>query len=124
MPLFKLDYGLVCQVLHNLIHNAAINIPKYAVITVRAFCRQDKLVIIVEDTGFGFPPDEINKVFDKFYRLKNSKTGGTGLGLSIVRGFIESMNGTIQLENMPDSGAVFTIEIPAELSYMNLNVKT
>lgn len=119
-PLFKLDYGLVSQIVHNLVHNAAANIPKYAVITVRAFCKFDKLVIIVEDTGYGFPEDEINKVFDKFYRLKNSKTGGIGLGLSIVKGFVESMNGTISLENMPDGGAVFTIEIPAELSYLNL----
>ncbi|MBL7922215.1 MAG: DUF4118 domain-containing protein [Bacteroidia bacterium] len=122
-PLFKLDYGLIVQVLHNLIHNAAENIPKYAVITIRANCKQDKLVIVVEDTGYGFPEDEIERVFEKFYRLKNSKTGGTGLGLSIVKGFIEAMNGTVALENMQDGGAVFTIEIPSEISYINLNVK-
>jgi len=123
LPLFKLDYGLVSQIVHNLLHNAATNIPKYAVITLRANCKQDRLVIVVEDTGYGFPPNEIEKVFEKFYRLKNSKTGGTGLGLSIVKGFVESMNGTVTLANMPDSGAIFTIELPAELSYLNLNVK-
>ncbi len=124
LPLFKLDYGLISQIVHNLIHNAGTNIPKYAVITIRANCKQDKLVIIVEDTGHGFPEVEINKVFEKFYRLKNSKTGGTGLGLSIVKGFVEAKKGTVILENMPDGGAMFTIEIPAELSYINLNVKT
>lgn len=123
LPLFKLDYGLLFQVLHNLIHNAATNIPKYAVITIRALCVHNKLVIIVEDTGHGFPENEIEKVFEKFYRLKNSKTGGTGLGLSIARGFVESMEGTVRLENMPDGGAVFTIEIPSELSYINLSTK-
>ncbi len=122
-PLFKLDYGLVSQIVHNLIHNAVTNIPKYAVVTIRSYCKQDKLVIVVEDTGYGFPEEEINNVFEKFYRLKNSKTGGTGLGLSIVKGFVEAMNGKVVLENMPDGGAVFTIEIPAELSYINLNVK-
>ena len=123
LPLFKLDYGLVWQVLHNLLHNAITYIPKYAVITVRAFCKENKLVLVVEDTGHGFPENEINKVFEKFYRLKNSKTGGTGLGLSIVKGFVEAMHGTITLENMSDGGAVFTVEIPSELSYISHNVK-
>jgi two-component system sensor histidine kinase KdpD len=123
LPLFKLDYGLVSQIIHNLVHNAAVNIPKYAVITVKASCVYNKLVIVVEDTGFGFPEEEIGRVFEKFYRLKNSKTGGTGLGLSIVKGFVESMDGSIKLENMPDGGAVFTVEIPAELSYMNITAK-
>ena len=123
LPLFKLDYGLVFQVLHNLVHNAITYLPKYAVITVRAFCREDKLVLIVEDTGNGFPDDEIKKVFDKFYRLKNSATGGTGLGLSIVKGFVEAMKGSIRLEHLQDGGAVFTVEIPSELSYVNTNMK-
>lgn len=123
LPLFRLDYGLLSQIVHNLIHNAVTYIPKYAVVTVRAICREDKLVIMVEDTGYGFPAEEIDKVFEKFYRLKNSSTGGTGLGLSIVKGFVEAMNGTISLENMPDGGAVFIVEIPSELSYINNQVK-
>ena len=76
------------------------------------------LSLILEDRGPGFPQDELEKVFDKFYRLKNSKTGGTGLGLSIVKGFVEAHNGTIVLENVPH-GARFSIEIPAETSYIN-----
>jgi two-component system sensor histidine kinase KdpD len=116
LPLFKLDYGLMEQVLHNLIYNAAIYIPRYCVITVRASYLDDKLVIDVEDSGNGFPLDETEKVFDKFYRLKNTRTGGTGLGLSIVKGFVEAHDGTIRLENMPEGGARFTIEIPAEIS--------
>lgn len=120
LPLFKLDYGLLEQVLHNLIYNAALYIPKYAVITVRVNCSKDnKLVIVVEDTGNGFPEDEIDKVFEKFYRLKNSNTGGTGLGLSIVKGFVEAMKGKIHLENGIESGAKFTIEIPAETSNLD-----
>jgi two-component system sensor histidine kinase KdpD len=124
LPLFKLDYGLVSQVVHNLLHNAITHIPKYAVITVRAACRHDKLVLIVEDTGEGFPEKEKEKVFQKFYRLKKASPGGTGLGLSIVKGFVEAMNGTINLENMPEGGAVFTIEIPSELSYIGSSVRT
>lgn len=123
LPLFKLDYGLLAQVLHNLLHNAAVHIPKYAVITVRATCKENKLVLVVEDTGFGFPDGEITKVFEKFYRLKDANPGGTGLGLSIVKGFVEAMNGSIRLENMPDGGAKFTVEIPSELSYVTSSVK-
>jgi two-component system sensor histidine kinase KdpD len=119
LPLFKLDFGLMEHVLYNLIYNATIYIPKYSVITVKAACINEKLVIHVEDTGNGFPEDETEKVFDKFYRLKNSKAGGTGLGLSIVKGFVEAHNGIVRLENMPEGGAKFTIEIPAETSYLN-----
>jgi two-component system sensor histidine kinase KdpD len=123
LPLFKLDYGLLAQVLHNLVHNAFTHIPRYAVVTIKAICRQDKLVLIVEDTGGGFPENEKDKVFEKFYRLQNSKTGGTGLGLSIVKGFVEAMNGTISLRNNEEGGALFTIEIPSQLSYVNSGVK-
>lgn len=119
LPLFKLDFGLMEHVLYNLIYNATIYIPKYSVITVKASCINEKLVINVEDTGNGFPGDETEKVFDKFYRLKNSKTGGTGLGLSIVKGFVEAHDGTVRLENIPEGGAKFTIEIPAEISYLS-----
>jgi two-component system, OmpR family, sensor histidine kinase KdpD len=58
-------------------------------------------------------------VFDKFYRLKGSKTGGTGLGLSIVKGFIEAHGGTITLRNLPVQGSKFTIEILTEKSYIH-----
>ena len=117
LPLFRIDVGLMEQVLYNLIYNAAIYIPKYCVITVRASCINEHLVIDVEDSGNGFPPGETEKVFDKFYRLKESKTGGTGLGLSIVKGFVEAHNGTVVLANIEEGGARFTIEIPAEISY-------
>jgi two-component system sensor histidine kinase KdpD len=124
LPLFRLDYGLVSQILHNLLHNAITHIPKYAVITVRASCRHDKLVLVVEDTGEGFPEKEKEKVFQKFYRLKKASPGGTGLGLSIVKGFVEAMNGSITLANMPEGGAIFTVEIPSELSYVSSTVRT
>lgn len=124
LPLVKLDYGLLSQVLYNLVHNAATHIPKYAVITLRASVRDHKLILVVEDTGYGFPKEELEKVFEKFYRLKNSATGGVGLGLSIVKGLVEAMHGTIHLENMPDGGAVFTLEIPAEFSELKKSITT
>jgi two-component system sensor histidine kinase KdpD len=118
LPLFKLDVGLMEQVLYNLIYNAVIYTPVNSVITIKADCINESCVIIVTDNGKGFPSDEIEKVFEKFYRLKYSKTGGTGLGLSIAKGFVEAHHGTIRLENNYSGGAKFTITIPTETSYL------
>jgi len=119
LPLFKLDFGLIEQVLYNLLLNVTQHTPADTLITIQADCIRDRLVLIIADNGNGFPENEIHKVFDKFYRLKGSRTGGTGLGLSIVKGFVEAHHGTIKLENLPVCGSKFTIEILTEKSYVN-----
>jgi two-component system sensor histidine kinase KdpD len=111
-PLVRLDYGLMEQVLYNLLFNAALYTPEGSWIRISAECFDELLVIIVEDDGPGFPEEEIDKVFDKFYRLKDSRIGGSGLGLSIVKGFVEAHNGTIALTNRPSGGARFLISLP------------
>jgi len=118
IPLFKLDKGMLEQVLYNLLNNATQYSPEHSTIHISAACHADVLQVIIEDYGNGFPEAEIKNVFDKFYRLKNSRTGGTGLGLSIVKGFTEAMNGQVTLENMHTGGARFTIEIIAETNYL------
>ena len=138
LPLYKLDYVLMEQVLYNLLYNAAVYTPAYGDIFINVSNLTDRiyqldtastehsplkketncLSITIEDRGPGFPPEEIEKVFDKFYRLSNTRTGGTGLGLSIVKGFVEAHNGKVVLENVPH-GARFTIMIPAETSFIN-----
>ena len=118
IPLFKLDKGMLEQIIYNLVNNAALYTVPECTIFIQAVCHADVLQLIIEDNGNGFPQEEIKNVFDKFYRLKNSKTGGTGLGLSIVKGFAEAMNGSVNLENISTGGARFTIEIAAETSYL------
>jgi two-component system sensor histidine kinase KdpD len=118
IPFFKLDKGMLEQVLYNLLTNACLHTPASSKIEIIALCHADILEMTVEDNGKGFPPQEIKEVFDKFYRLKNTKAGGTGLGLSIVKGFTEAMGGTVSLENIATSGARFMIDIPAETSYL------
>jgi two-component system sensor histidine kinase KdpD len=88
IPLFKLDRGMLEQVIYNLVNNAALYSEPSCVIHISAIDHAEVLQITIEDSGKGFPKQEIAHVFDKFYRLKNTKTGGTGLGLSIVKGFI------------------------------------
>lgn len=131
LPYFKLDDGVMEQVLYNILLNAVIY-TKPSVIHIKVskfdFNKMDisepdnlnvELVIVIRDEGKGFPENEIDKVFDKFYRLQHSKTGGTGLGLSIVKGFVEAHNGTVRLKNNTTGGAEFTIVIPAETTYIN-----
>ena len=122
IPLFKIDKGMLEQVIYNLVNNAALYSNANSAINIIAICHADILEIIIEDNGKGFPKAEISNVFDKFYRLKHTKTGGTGLGLSIVKGFTEAMGGSIILENIPTGGARFIINIAAETSYQK-NIK-
>jgi two-component system, OmpR family, sensor histidine kinase KdpD len=119
LPLFKLDYGLMEQVLHNLISNAIQHTSEGTNIVITVDCEDEKLLLTISDSGKGFPENEIDRVFDKFYRVQGSRPGGTGLGLSIVRGFVEAHHGKVTLTNLPLRGAMFTIEIPTEVSYIN-----
>jgi two-component system sensor histidine kinase KdpD len=123
-PPFKSDKGMLEQIIYNLVNNAIQYTPPDSTINLIADYSDGYIHILVEDNGKGFPPDEMDKVFEKFYRVKNSKTGGTGLGLSIVKGFAESLEGKVSLENMATGGARFKLEIPAVVSNMkNLNVE-
>ena len=116
MPLVKIDYGLMEQVLHNLLLNATQHSNKGSHIRIKIFIDNGFLVIMVMDRGTGFSPSDIPSVFNKFYRGKEAKAGGTGLGLSIVKGFVEVHKGTVMVENRKHGGALFTIKIPVEIS--------
>lgn len=119
LPLFKVDSGLLEQILHNLLHNATQHTPQGTQITVEVTYNKTHCMIEISDNGNGFPENEIAFVFDKFYRLQHSKTGGTGLGLSIAKGFTEASHGKIIASNNANGGATFKVAIPAEISYLN-----
>jgi two-component system, OmpR family, sensor histidine kinase KdpD len=114
MPLFKIDFGLIEQALYNILHNAITYTPENAQITINGFYQEQQCNIVIEDTGKGFPKQDLATVFEKLYRTKGSKTGGLGLGLSISKGFINAHRGTIKVENIKSGGAKFSIQIPAE----------
>ena len=116
LPLVKLDPGLMEHILHNLIHNAIQHTPVNSTIKIEVSHNETNCFIKFSDNGKGFPEQEIDLVFDKFYRLNNTAAGGTGLGLSIVKGFTEAMGGKIFLENLAHGGARFTLEFPCEFS--------
>jgi two-component system sensor histidine kinase KdpD len=118
MPLVFIDFGLIEQVLHNLVLNSTQNAPAGSNIRIKFFYDHGFFTIQVMDRGKGFPASELTSVFNKFYRGQNAKAGGTGLGLSIVKGFIEAHQGTVIAENRQNGGAIFTIKIPAKISEM------
>ncbi len=119
MPLVYIDFGLMEQVLHNLVLNATQNAPAGTNIRLKYFYENGYLTIQVMDRGKGFPLDELSSVFNKFYRGKESAAGGTGLGLSIVKGFVEAHHGVVIAENRQNGGAIFTIKIPVKTSEIN-----
>lgn len=119
LPLFKLDIGLMEQVVYNLMQNAILYTPPESKVTIQVDSKDDKCIIRIADNGPGFPEDQLTSIFDKFYRLPDTKAGGTGLGLSIAKGFTEAHGGTITVENPLSGGAQFTIAIPTETSFLN-----
>jgi two-component system, OmpR family, sensor histidine kinase KdpD len=112
MPLVKLDFGLMEQVLTNLIYNSTVHTPKGTFIEIDACIKDGQCVITVSDNGPGILKSDLRKVFDKFYRAEGATPGGTGLGLPIAKGFIEAHRGTLSVRNRVPTGAEFKIEIP------------
>ena len=115
MPFVKIDFGLMEQVLYNLIYNATQYASTSTNLRIKAFYDNGIMTLQVMDRGPGFPAKEISLIFNKFYRVEGSKAGGTGLGLSIAKGFTEAHKGTITVENRQNGGAKFTIRIPTEI---------
>jgi two-component system sensor histidine kinase KdpD len=117
LPMFALDFVLMEQVLVNLLDNAAKYAPSGTTIEIDGRRENGTVVIEVRDEGPGIPVDDLERIFDKFYRVRSGdrQRAGTGLGLAICRGFIEAQGGTIVAANRADrSGAVFTIRLPVE----------
>ncbi|MEE7494447.1 sensor histidine kinase KdpD [Methylobacterium oryzae] len=115
LPPLALDPVLFEQVLVNLLDNAAKYAPEGSTVTVRARRADDRVRIAVLDEGDGLPEAAVERVFDKFYRVRKGDRvrAGTGLGLAISRGFVEAMGGNVTAENRRDrSGACFTVSLP------------
>jgi len=104
------------QVFKNLLSNAAKYSPDNGLILATEKVSGGDYVVMVEDNGVGMTPEQLEKVFDKFYRVDASDTGidGTGLGMTIVKHIVEAHNGRISLESEPGKGTRVTVTIPIE----------
>jgi len=115
LPMVEIDPVLFEQVLFNLLDNAAKYAPAGTTVRIQSWRDQDSVGLQVLDEGEGILPDDLEQIFDKFYRARkvDHVRAGTGLGLAISRGFIEAMHGTLWAANRTDrTGAVFTIRLP------------
>jgi two-component system, OmpR family, sensor histidine kinase KdpD len=115
LPVLRLDFVLFEQVLFNLLDNAAKYAPVGSLVRLQAAREDEAVCLRVSDEGDGIPPEDLEHIFDKFYRVHagDHRRAGTGLGLAICRGFVEAMGGTIEASNRADRrGAIFTIRLP------------
>ncbi|RDI53615.1 ATP-binding protein [Microvirga subterranea] len=115
LPMLDLDVVLLEQVLVNLLDNASKYSAPGSTIVIGAACDGRMLELTISDEGSGIPAEDLERVFEMFYRVNKGdrQRAGTGLGLSICRGFVEVLGGTIRVANRSDrSGAVFTVTFP------------
>ena len=119
LPLLKLDHGLIEIVIHNIVLNSVQHTPEGSEIKIKTDFIANHLKIYISDNGKGFQYNEIDFIFEKFYRGSHSFSGGTGLGLSIAKGYTEAHQGAIKVNNIDTGGAKFTISIPTQGSYIN-----
>jgi two-component system phosphate regulon sensor histidine kinase PhoR len=102
------------DILRNLVENAVNYTPDGGRIDVTADLHDGRYRLIVTDTGPGIPPDDLSRVFERFYRVDKSRArpGGTGLGLAIVRNLVHVLGGEISVANRDSGGAAFTVLLP------------
>lgn len=119
LPICKIDSGLFEQILSNLIKNALQHTDDSCDVEIKLELNNNLLIISIEDNGKGIEHSNLQYIFDKFYRAPNTSTGGTGLGLSIVKGFVEALNGKIEVSNKIPNGLIFKIAVPTDVTYLN-----
>lgn len=98
-----------------LVDNAAKYTPEGGRVAVRSRRRRETIIIEVEDTGVGIPPEDLDSIFDRFYRSdasRSKETGGFGLGLPIAKTIIDGAGGTIEVESELGAGTRFTLRLP------------
>ncbi|MGB9301370.1 MAG: sensor histidine kinase KdpD [Anaerolineae bacterium] len=113
LPLVPMDFVLMVQVLVNLLENAVKYSPPDSPIGVRAGIEGSELHVQVADRGIGIPPADLERVFDKFYRVQRpGSVTGSGLGLSICKGIMEAHGGRIWAESREGGGTLVTVGLP------------
>lgn len=110
-----IDLDIVQQVLVNLVDNAVKYTPAGGRIEIEVADREQDIVVWVRDTGLGIPPEDVDRVFERFYRVDKTRSreqGGTGLGLSIVKHLVDIHGGTVGVNSKPGQGSEFFFTLP------------
>lgn len=114
-PTIQADAGRIEQVLTNLIDNAIKYSPDGGLIVIRGELRPDEVVVSVIDQGIGIAPEDLNKLFERFFRAspdRRGRIGGTGLGLPIAESIIRAHGGRIWAESVLGSGTTLSFALP------------
>jgi len=110
MPAIELDPARIRQVLENLIANALRFTPRGGTIRVRCATEDQRAAVAVSDSGAGIPPDELPRIFERFYKSRDSR--GTGLGLAIAKNLVAAHGGEISAQSEPGKGTTIRFSIP------------
>jgi two-component system phosphate regulon sensor histidine kinase PhoR len=114
LPAVRADAEQIGRVLTNLVHNALKFTPAGGTVTLGGAAAKDRVTLWVRDTGAGIEPDELERVFERFYKADRARaTGGTGLGLAIAKHIVQAHGGTIVAASEgPGRGSTFTLSLP------------
>ena len=112
LPAVPLDGARIQQVISNLVGNAIRFSPAGSVITIGAQGCPGAVRIFVTDAGPGIRPDELPRIFDRYWQGKGRERGGLGLGLAIAKGIVEAHGGCIGVYSAPGAGTTFHFDVP------------
>ena len=116
MPPVAADKSLIRQVINNLVNNAIKYSPERTTVTVSTALEADTIRVSVEDRGYGIPPESIDRIWEKFYRVmrdgKEKDEESTGLGLSFVREVVEQHGGEVEVASEVGRGSIFSFTLP------------
>ena len=115
LPPALADEGRLEQVVRNLLSNAVRHTPPGGIVALGAVAERDAIAIEVKDTGEGILPEDLDHVFERFYRSDGARRhdhSGAGLGLALVEELTKAMGGTVRVESEPGSGSRFVLRLP------------
>jgi signal transduction histidine kinase len=115
LPVLKADRDKISLVLHNLVNNAIKYTRKGGRVIVNVDVEDGALLVDVIDTGIGIAKDDVDRVFQKFYRAKDPRVAevtGSGLGLALARQVVRLHGGEVRVDSEPDKGSTFSVRLP------------
>ncbi|NJP05375.1 MAG: PAS domain S-box protein [Chloroflexaceae bacterium] len=126
-PPVHADYEFVRMVLTNLVSNGVKYSPEGGTIRIGGWADDEMVLVSVTDQGIGIPPEEQERIFQRFYRIDNRlrrQTQGAGLGLYLARAIIEAHGGHLMVESQPGRGSRFTFTLPVGHRRISVDITT